>query len=146
MQQLTLQGKTGCRSDSQCLQQSKCKTKPTCIPFTSRFAASAASAQSPSEKLTAVEATARPCQSDSKTWAGGPQKTDRKDSDNHFSCLGLKRKPDVLAPAGGWPQLRAAVENGADAVYFGLSSFNARARANNFIPEELEEVPVCTLL
>lgn len=39
-----------------------------------------------------------------------------------------RRKPEVLAPAGGWPQLRAAVENGADAVYFGLSDFNARAR------------------
>lgn len=50
------------------------------------------------------------------------------------------RKPEVLAPAGGWPQLRAAVENGADAVYFGLFSFNARARAANFAPEELEEV------
>ncbi|KAK9904967.1 hypothetical protein WJX75_006604 [Coccomyxa subellipsoidea] len=52
------------------------------------------------------------------------------------------RKPEVLAPAGGWPQLRAAVENGADAVYFGLSSFNARARAANFTLEELEEVMV----
>lgn len=50
------------------------------------------------------------------------------------------RKPEVLAPAGGWLQLRAAVENGADAVYFGLSSFNARARAANFAPEELPEV------
>lgn len=37
-------------------------------------------------------------------------------------------KPEVLSPAGGWPQMRAAVENGADAVYFGLSDFNARAR------------------
>lgn len=50
------------------------------------------------------------------------------------------KKPEVLAPAGGWPQLRAAVENGADAVYFGLSSFNARARAANFTPNELEQV------
>ena len=49
----------------------------------------------------------------------------------------LHRKPEVLAPAGGWPQLRAAVENGADAVYFGLSDFNARARASNFGAEEL---------
>lgn len=40
----------------------------------------------------------------------------------------LHRKPEVLAPAGGWPQLRAAVENGADAVYFGVTGFNARAR------------------
>lgn len=49
-------------------------------------------------------------------------------------------KPEVLAPAGGWPQLRAAVENGADAVYFGLSAFSARARAANFAPEELPQV------
>eukprot|EP00775_Hariotina_reticulata_P002854 gene2854-3147_t len=52
----------------------------------------------------------------------------------------LQRKPEVLAPAGGWPQLRAAVENGADAVYFGVSEFNARARAANFAPSELPEV------
>ena len=29
------------------------------------------------------------------------------------------RKPEVLAPAGGWDQLKAAVTSGADAVYFG---------------------------
>ncbi len=36
--------------------------------------------------------------------------------------------------------MRAAVANGADAVYFGLSNFNARARAANFETEELPEV------
>ena len=36
------------------------------------------------------------------------------------------KKPEVLSPAGGWAQLKAAVENGADAVYFGLDHFNAR--------------------
>jgi len=51
-----------------------------------------------------------------------------------------RRKPEVLAPVGGWPQLDAAIESGADAVYFGLSHFNARARANNFTVEELPEV------
>eukprot|EP00887_Chlorella_sp_A99_P000141 scaffold16.g141.t1 len=55
------------------------------------------------------------------------------------SRLTPPRKPEVLAPAGGWPQLRAAVEAGADAVYFGLSDFNARARAANFEAEELDE-------
>ncbi|WP_199320105.1 U32 family peptidase [Leptolyngbya sp. FACHB-261] len=50
------------------------------------------------------------------------------------------RIPELLAPAGGYPQLRAAVAAGADAVYFGLSEFNARARAVNFAPEELLEV------
>ncbi|KAJ8601617.1 hypothetical protein CTAYLR_007255 [Chrysophaeum taylorii] len=56
------------------------------------------------------------------------------------SCLmpkKKKKKPEVMAPAGGWPQLRAAVNNGADAVYFGLSRFSARARAVNFGYEEL---------
>ena len=35
--------------------------------------------------------------------------------------------------------MRAAVANGADAVYFGLSDFNARHRATNFTVEELPE-------
>ncbi len=52
----------------------------------------------------------------------------------------LHTKPELLAPAGDWEALRAAVANGADAVYFGLSNFNARARAANFTPEELPTV------
>jgi len=55
--------------------------------------------------------------------------------------IDLRQKPEVMAPAGGWPQLRAAVNNGADAVYFGLSTFSARARAANFDPgDELDQV------
>ena len=42
------------------------------------------------------------------------------------------RRPEVLAPAGDGLSLRAAVRAGADAVYFGLQGFNARARATNF--------------
>src|SRR5262245_6225772 len=49
-------------------------------------------------------------------------------------------KPELLAPAGDWEAMRAAVVNGADAVYFGLSNFNARARATNFTLEELPGV------
>jgi U32 family peptidase len=48
--------------------------------------------------------------------------------------------PELLAPAGDWDALRAACANGADAVYFGLSAFNARHRAANFTPEELPKV------
>lgn len=44
----------------------------------------------------------------------------------------LVRRPEVLAPAGDEDSLRAAVRAGADAVYFGLQGFNARARARNF--------------
>jgi putative protease len=43
-----------------------------------------------------------------------------------------KNRPEVLAPAGDEESLRAAVLAGADAVYFGLQGFNARARAKNF--------------
>jgi len=41
-------------------------------------------------------------------------------------------KPELLAPAGDWECARAAVANGADAVYFGMPAFNARMRAENF--------------
>src|SRR3954454_16971525 len=41
-------------------------------------------------------------------------------------------RPEVLAPAGDAESLRAAVQAGADAVYFGLQAWNARARATNF--------------
>ena len=39
------------------------------------------------------------------------------------------RKPEIMSPAGYWPQLGAAIEAGADAVYFGLKHFTARAKA-----------------
>lgn len=46
--------------------------------------------------------------------------------------------PELLAPAGNWDCVNAAIENGADAIYFGLESgFNARARAINFSLEDL---------
>ncbi len=47
------------------------------------------------------------------------------------------RVPELLAPAGNWECVRAAVENGADAIYFGLSRFNARMRADNFTEADL---------
>ncbi len=48
--------------------------------------------------------------------------------------------PELLSPAGDWEAMRSAVANGADAVYFGLSAFNARHRAANFTLEELPQV------
>lgn len=49
-------------------------------------------------------------------------------------------RPELLAPAGNWECVRAAVANGADAVYFGLDKFNARMRADNFTREDLREL------
>jgi len=51
-----------------------------------------------------------------------------------------KKKPELLAPAAGWPSLRAAVSSGADAVYFGVSKLNMRANAKNFSLAELRKI------
>lgn len=48
-------------------------------------------------------------------------------------------KPEIMSPAGYWPQLHAAIEAGADAVYFGLKHFTARAKVG-FTLAELPDV------
>ena len=48
--------------------------------------------------------------------------------------------PELLSPAGDWECARAAVANGADAIYFGLPAFNARMRAENFTGDDLSEL------
>ncbi len=47
---------------------------------------------------------------------------------------------ELLAPAGNFISLRAVLENGADAVYFGLDDYNMRANAKNFSLDDLNEV------
>ncbi len=49
-------------------------------------------------------------------------------------------KIELLLPAGNWDCLKAAVENGADAIYFGVQNFNARRKANNFSLDEVKKV------
>ena len=51
----------------------------------------------------------------------------------------MKKRIELLAPAGDFKSLIAAVQNGADAVYLGFSSFSARASAENFTLEELKK-------
>ncbi|MFA7228004.1 MAG: peptidase U32 family protein [Melioribacteraceae bacterium] len=50
------------------------------------------------------------------------------------------RKPELLAPAGNWTMLNAAINAGADAVYFGVKNLNMRAAANNFDLSDLPEI------
>ncbi len=57
-----------------------------------------------------------------------------------FTPLPLPVRPELLAPAGDWECARAAVENGADAIYFGLERFNARMRAQNFTVADLPKL------
>lgn len=51
----------------------------------------------------------------------------------------MRKIPELLVPAGGMEQLKAAVACGADAVYLGGSHFSARAGAENFSDAELRE-------
>jgi putative protease len=50
------------------------------------------------------------------------------------------QRPELLAPAGDKVSLRAALDAGADAVYFGAGTFNMRKRAQNFRPEDIVDV------
>ncbi|MEO1622714.1 MAG: peptidase U32 family protein, partial [Cyanobacteria bacterium J06632_3] len=63
--------------------------------------------------------------------ATGPKTTGSKTTETEA------QRPELLAPAGSWDCAKAAVENGADAIYFGLDKFNARMRAHNFTVEDL---------
>ena len=52
-----------------------------------------------------------------------------------------KKELEIMAPAGGFDCLRAAIQGGADSVYFGIGRLNMRSRsAGNFLPEDLPEV------
>jgi U32 family peptidase len=59
---------------------------------------------------------------------------------NRRPAIGNQPLPELLAPAGDWDCARAAVENGADAIYFGLDRFNARMRAQNFTGADLPKL------
>lgn len=58
-------------------------------------------------------------------------------TDSMEALANYPNRPELLAPAGNWECAKAAVENGADAIYFGLDRFNARMRADNFTEADL---------
>ena len=56
------------------------------------------------------------------------------------------KKIELLAPVGDFECLKAAVQNGADSVYFGANMFNARASAKNFDIDTLKQaIEYCNL-
>ncbi len=50
-----------------------------------------------------------------------------------------KKRPELLSPAGSFDALRAAIDGGADAIYMGSASFNARINAENFDPSSMSD-------
>lgn len=74
-------------------------------------------------------------------FAGLPELNRPEQPSGHGSTEGrAPRRPEILSPAGDWECVKAAVENGADAVYFGVEVFNARMRAKNFTRADLPEL------
>lgn len=49
-------------------------------------------------------------------------------------------KPELMAPAGNWTMLNTAINAGADAVYFGVDKLNMRAKADNFLIEDIPQI------
>jgi putative protease len=61
-------------------------------------------------------------------------------ADCHTQHIKKMASVELLSPAGSWNALKAAISEGADAVYFGVEGFNARRRAENFTTEELYKI------
>ena len=53
--------------------------------------------------------------------------------------LQVSKKMEIVAPAGGWDCLAAAINGGADSVYLGYKRFSARAFAENFDLPQLKK-------
>ena len=53
--------------------------------------------------------------------------------------MGIKEKPELLAPAGNLEKLKIAIEYGADAVYIGGEEFSLRVAADNFTNDEIKQ-------
>lgn len=51
----------------------------------------------------------------------------------------VKKRPEVLSPAGTLEKLKVAIDYGADAVFVGGQAYGLRSRAGNFSMEELQE-------
>ncbi|WP_281616414.1 MULTISPECIES: peptidase U32 family protein [Flammeovirga] len=61
--------------------------------------------------------------------------------DQKFKKPATKRPVELMAPAGGFDSMMAAIQGGADSIYFGVEQLNMRARASmNFTLDDLEEV------
>ncbi len=54
------------------------------------------------------------------------------------------KKPELLAPIQDWVSLSAAIQSGADAVFFGVKGFNMRAGAKNFTIKDLAKIAKIT--
>ncbi len=60
---------------------------------------------------------------------------------NSFSPLGVRGDIEIMAPAGSWESLSAAIQAGADSVYFGIEKLNMRSKSSsNFTTDDLRKI------
>lgn len=86
---------------------------------------------------------ARNCRSDFSwllwTAGGDPDRVTRMEADRTLQSAA--RAIELMAPAGSWASLAAALKSGADSIYFGVGSLNMRARAaDNFLVSDLKAI------
>ena len=53
---------------------------------------------------------------------------------NFSSPLGARGSIEIMAPAGSWESLSAAIKAGADSVYFGIEKLNMRSKSSSNLP------------
>ena len=52
-----------------------------------------------------------------------------------------ERKIEIMAPAGNFECLMAAIQGGANSIYFGVGNLNMRSHsANNFNPDDIDKI------
>ena len=58
----------------------------------------------------------------------------------------MDKRYEIMAPVGSWESLAAAIEAGADSVYFGIEHLNMRARSSvNFTTDERARMLRCSI-
>lgn len=66
---------------------------------------------------------------------------DETNSSSPFRGFGGRSAYEIMAPAGSWESLMAAIKAGADSVYFGIEKLNMRSKSSsNFTTEDLREI------
>ncbi len=75
------------------------------------------------------------------SWRDGVREAKKEKRISLFTNDMANRTIEIMAPAGSWESLQAAIQGGANSIYFGIEQLNMRARSsNNFTLKDLTEI------
>jgi len=75
------------------------------------------------------------------SWRDGDREAKKEKKISLFINNMTNRTIEIMAPAGSWESLQAAIQGGANSIYFGIEQLNMRARSsNNFTLKDLTEI------